>query len=239
MAPEVDGGPDQSEDQPKTKSMSAIMGEGESFPDADETFGLDGSKKRSKLLSHSTVLVFLLVGIAIAVIYVMRLSQGEIESAPGSKEAADRIDAWIKSATGPGTASAGTPDIDSLFGNVDEILTKFSSDQTGNQVPIEYLQRNPFVLANAPSSGGEPVALPGPAVDHEANRRQERLEELQGELANLELQTVIIGRMPVAVINNDLIREGHKIGAFRIQKIQQRSVVLTAEGEVFSLELEQ
>ena len=225
-------------------SPSAVIGP-EEIPEADE-FELKAPKNSSKLLNQGTLLVLLLVSVTVTVIWVMRLSQGEIRSAPGSKEAEAKVDDALTKLRLPkvGALVADDPlspyNIDNLFQDSEHLITMFSADQTMRQVPIEFIQRNPFMLPEANADGiGTFSAVNTTGNDKKERRRQQRREKLSRELAGLELQTVMMGRVPMAVISNDLVRVGHVMGSFTIKKIRPRSLDLEVDGQAFVLTMEQ
>ena len=69
-------------------------------------------------------------------------------------------------------------------------------------------------------------------------QRFKRLQELQGELKTYELQTIMIGRRNVAVIDNNFFQRGGQLGSFVIESIHKLAVHLSAEGQNFELRLE-
>ena len=223
------------------KTMPLMSG-GASLPEVDE-FESEPIKNSRSILNQSTLLILLMLGVAAILIYTMRLSQGEIRSAESTIEAEAKIDQALARLTKSRALPQDDPlrhgNLDELFRDTDLIISMFSSDLTSHQVPIEYLQRNPFILTLAltdPTADMQPVALQN---DGKRKKLQQRMEELNKELAGLKLQTVILGNVNVAVINDDLFQETHTVGSFTVTKISKMSVQLEADDKTFTLTMGQ
>ena len=224
-------------EEPRTKPLSQLTGGGDGFPGVEQ-FEMEPSRRGLPVPSQGALLIILLLAVTAGVIYAMRATQSEIKSDSESQEAEAKIDQALIKLTG-GTNSGGDPtlnqDIDSLFADSDRIVTMFSTDMTRQQVPIEFLQRKPFVQAMSKKS--QDTSQPTAAAIAEADQKQQQREQLERQLAALTLQTVIMGRVNVAVIDNDLVQQNHKISGFIVKKINKMSVELEAGGEIFILNM--
>ena len=85
----------------------------------------------------------------------------------------------------------------------------------------------------------EDMVAPGEAHRlAELRRREERTRQLRGEVDRLQLQTVMIGRTPMALIGDEIVRVGDRIGSFTVTAIRPGAVELSAEGNMYTLMME-
>jgi hypothetical protein len=175
-----------------------------------------------------TLLVGLVFVIAAGSLYLMRKTQTELFAGEAAAELESKIDEALA-----GNLIAAKDDAQ----NTDEIVSMFSTDPARQQVPLQYVQRNPFILPTPPptEAPAEPAA---PSPTDEAQRRAQRVAELKMEIARLKLQTVMQGRFPMAIINGEIVKVGQKLGSFRIDKITERSVELSAGEYQVTLHME-
>ena len=225
----------------KTMPLTSVTGTAE-IPEVDE-FESDPVRSGKSLLNQGTLLIALLLGVAAAIIYGMRVSQGEIHSAASTVEAEAKIDQALarlsKSQALPDDDPLKSGNINKLFRDTDLIISMFSSDLTSQQVPIESLQCNPFILTRAKSEPAIDTQPVSPYRNQRHKKAQQRMQELNKELAGLQLQTVIIGNVNVAVINDDLYQTNHTVGSFKVTKISKMAVDFEADGRAFSLTMSQ
>jgi hypothetical protein len=74
----------------------------------------------------------------------------------------------------------------------------------------------------------------------EAEREQAKLRKaMTDEYQTLRLQSVAGGRMPIAMVNNNMYREGDKLGSFVIRRIrtEELAVELLAHDLLFVLRM--
>jgi len=106
------------------------------------------------------------------------------------------------------------------------------------QVPPELVQMNPFEWKE--DSATEQVVDNSAATEAERKRReaQARETQLKSALAQLKLNSVMGGRVPMAQISGQLVRVGDVVGqAFMVTKIEGRTVALVIDGREFVLAL--
>jgi hypothetical protein len=116
------------------------------------------------------------------------------------------------------------------FQETKKVVDAFYNYASRHQVPVEDLKANPFVFDQSKKGAGAAKAAD---TSKETARRQ---AELQGELGKLTLQSVMMGaRGGTAIVNNNFVAEGHKLGSFTVTKIQPGQVQLTCEGAMFLL----
>jgi len=114
----------------------------------------------------------------------------------------------------------------------------FATDPTNQQVPLEYVKKDPFEVA---------IRRPTPEVDHGANDRlaarraaeakERQRKKITEQAERLELQTIMKGRVPVAIIDGEVLRVGQNIGDFTVTQIKDLNVTLEAEGYEFILSI--
>jgi biotin carboxyl carrier protein len=121
------------------------------------------------------------------------------------------------------------------------ILNDLERGVTATTPQAEDIHKNPFKLvAGAPPV--EPVA--GPDPDADARRAAEARKTHEGEvasaLAGVVLNSVMGGSEPLARVNGDIVRVGDTVATFfTVAGIQGRSILLTAEGQIYIVEMSQ
>lgn len=203
----------------------------EGLPDASEA-DLQPPRPTFRFMNRGTLLILGLAALGLATIWGMRLGRGEVSS----KLADSQIEARIEQALAKLTKPAGLADddpllrknIQDLLSDTDSIVKMLANDPSKNQVPIEFVKKNPFQM------GAETVA------DGGAQRQGDSAKKLNAEFAKLKLQSVVTGRMPLAMINDQMCRVGDRIGSFTVTAIRQNelAVDLAAAGTTFSLTME-
>ncbi len=110
------------------------------------------------------------------------------------------------------------------------------------QIPPEHAGSNPFFLGiqrEDPNAGRQ-----ADAAERERQRRQEqarraaeaRLAQIQGALERLRLGTIVTGRVPVATINDEIVRVGDVVDEmFTVVEIQPSAVTLEADGVRYTI----
>jgi hypothetical protein len=102
------------------------------------------------------------------------------------------------------------------------------------------VDKNPFKLMGA--EAGDATVDAGPVVDDAAEKAKrlaaEREKALETELIELKLGSIMMGRVPLARINDELVRVGDMAGEnFKIVAIEPQTVTLVADGKKFTLTL--
>lgn len=225
---------DENQNKPKEPQSMSLMGgiaRPEGLPDADDFEFIDEKKGGSKLLSHGTLVILLVFSIAAGTLYLMRMSNGSIVSEVNA-EVEGRVDTWLAKIANPQSMSSTDPlkkeNLDELLGTTDEVVATFNFDMQKQQVPIEFVQKNPFEMP----AGAQDAA---PQVDNTERDRQLMIQKLDREFKALKLQSIMLGQRKIAVINGELKQIGQSIGSFRIDDIDGHRVVLSAAGEKFIL----
>ncbi|MGH7243255.1 MAG: hypothetical protein ACREJD_07550 [Phycisphaerales bacterium] len=108
-----------------------------------------------------------------------------------------------------------------------------------NQQSTEGVRLNPFKLMGA--EAGDAKSDPTPrddSADIAKRKADERARKLSEDFATLKLGSIMKGRVPLARINEELVRVGDQVGEnFKVTSIQPTSVTVEADGKKFTLEL--
>ena len=211
---------------------------GPDLPDADSWGAEAPMGSASKLLGQSTLLIIVIAVVAAASLYIMRLSQGSIGSSAATQEAERKIELLLTKLS-TGNLEDDSPlhrdQLENLLQDTNAVVEMFSADLTSQQVPVEFVKKNPFSLVIERKETGDST------TDLAAIRAREReLKALNREFEGLKLQSVMDGaRVPVAVINNEFYKPGDTVGSFEVYAISKKlqAVKLTAAGQEFMLSM--
>jgi hypothetical protein len=110
--------------------------------------------------------------------------------------------------------------------------------------PRRAVERNLFAVRTefyARAGNGESESSEDPAKSDGEGADQNRekqilMENLQTQAGKLKLQTTMMGRVPTALVNGELVKEGDTISGFKVVKIEPRR--MTIEQEKVTLEIE-
>jgi len=218
---------------PQTMSLLGGVARPEGMPEGDElTTGPGGGG----LLNQGTILIGIVTLIAAGSLYAMRLSQGDLSQDTATKQVEAKIEQALAKLTQPGAMAASDPlsqqNIEALFQDTDSIINMFSTDFTEHQVPAQLIKKNPFAIAST-RRADEP-----PPPDKAEQERLRKLRALATELKGFELQSVMRGAVPVAVISGEFYRRGDRMGSFVVEQIEPLKVSVVAEGQRFELKID-
>lgn len=225
-------GPAETHDE-EPKTLSLLSGVGAGASPATEAELLESSGGGGKKVGQGAVVLGVVAVVAAGSLYLMRAAQGSINTAgPAAAEAKiEEVLAKVSKRENLAPESAlRTENVEKLFQDTDAVVAMFATNVTEKQVPLQYIKKNPFQIADAPATKHE-----GPAQDVGAFAKTQRLKALQAELGKYKLYSVMSGPRSVAVINGDFYQERQKLGGFVITKIEPLCVTLAAEGQTFQL----
>ncbi|MCC6659915.1 MAG: hypothetical protein IT437_03415 [Phycisphaerales bacterium] len=121
------------------------------------------------------------------------------------------------------------------------VLADLARSHTSVEPLVEHLPKNPFSLdLDAPASTA-PIVSADPNADARrlALQRQVREKEILSQLAGLQLNSVMEGRVPLARIGTRMYRVGDKVGEnFTLSAVHGRTVDLEADGKLYALSIE-
>jgi len=172
--------------------------------------------RRTRRLSMQTLVVAVVIAASAAALYLMR-KQG-IQAGMRLKTNPTMANE-IEKVTGPATSS----------GAEQRILADLVRASMSASDDFAHLEKNPFVL-------DAPVAEKlGPAVP-DANA--ERQAQIRDRFANIRLNGVMEGPVPLARVNDRLVKVGDIVeDFFLVAQIHDRSVDLIADGRTYSLNM--
>ena len=231
--------PGQADESNKTMSLMGGIVRPEGLPDAQDFAHVDSAKGGKKVLSQGTMLIILVAAIAAGTLYLMRVSNRETGTNAKTKTVEAKIDKALAKLSTPKSMGANDPlqpnNIKKLFEDTDDIIAMFSADLTQRQVPVNFIKKNPFVLPVFQSVRPE-AESPDAAASKKA--AEERVRMLRQELKRYELQSIMQGSRPVAVISGELVQPGHTLGSFKVIAIHDRTVEVQNGGTTFTLTME-
>lgn len=215
-------------DEPQSLSLLGGVAGGDGGTDAAD-LDLNSLSAGGKVLNNGTMLLLMIFVVAAGTIYAMRVTQGDITVGAAAKSIEAKVEQALAKLTKPEALDPNDPllkeNLVTLFKDTDEIVSTFSTDPSRHQVPINYVQKNPFYLPTRPK-----VVAPKPVSANKAEEdRLEALKNLENEFKGLQLQTVMQGRVPVAIINGELVQPGQMIGSFKVKSIKASELLVELE----------
>ncbi|QQE12005.1 hypothetical protein JD969_00580 [Planctomycetota bacterium] len=223
------------DDQQSMETSMSIMGSGESEPAiADDSLMLDDPKE-NKLASSGAIIFIIVIIIAAGALYGMHLMNNNLSMADSTQAIEAKIETYLTKLNNPKLMDKNDPlrreNMDLLFNDTPEIVGVLQANVSGQQIPIEYVKKDPFAMAVSK----RPVQNIN--LRFEQQKRLKRIDQLSGEMKRLNLQSVMGGRVPVAIVDGEFYRKGDQIGNFTIVKInnKKQTVELLAEGQTFVL----
>lgn len=227
---------DSDQNEPSSLSLMGGIANGDNFDAAD--LDITSMDSGGGFLSKGTLLILLIAMIGAGSLYAMRASQTDMTADEKMRKIEADVENKLIEIKGNSDFAANLSTNNSV---TDEILGHLSNNATEKQVPVEFTKKNPFVR---PAKKVEiKVVDKGPTVDESAVAKQREhekvLRNLNKELAGLTLKSVLPnGSRSVAVIGNKVVQVGNTVGSFKVTKIANVTVTLTASGQTFSLSLE-
>ena len=214
---------DAEQEQAGTMSLMSGVAQSQGVSDAD-VLGIDDDSERSKL-PQSTLLILAVVVIAGGALMLMRMSHGDLQSERLTADVRAKIDQAVAKFSNQHAMSPNDPmrpeNIDELFRDTESVVAMFATDFTENQVPVQYVKKNPFVLDRPKSEKKEKTD------DGELERRyQQWLTERRREIQKLHLEAVMGGATPVAIVDGESVTVGQKLGSFKVAAIEGQTMRL-------------
>jgi hypothetical protein len=127
------------------------------------------------------------------------------------------------------------------MGSDEHDLLEDLRNKTVEQVPLNQVQKNPFqLLSDAHTVTDFPIAIAGESAEEAGRRREaeERQRLIVRTYTNLDLNSVLLGSVPVARISGKTVRVGDWVeGLFRVREISARAVNLEVDGKLYTLSL--
>lgn len=191
-------------------------------------------------LGRTTLLLLVVVIVAGGTLLIMRQTQSEFAVSDAAKAIEDKVElAMSRLAGAPDAeqvAASLLPDAESR--NVNQVVAMFEGDPAQSQVPLPFLQKNPFVEKEEklpPPVKAAPKTAARPVRDNKAAR----IADLRKQLEAMNVQTIIQGKNPMAIINGEIVKTGHDLGPFTVTGIDGRDVRLVSGDLKFILRMQQ
>ena len=212
---------------------------GDDFGGDDGFDPLAGAEAKSKI-NTGAVLIALVVAIAAGGLFVMRTLAKMNNIATADSTTEEKINAFLNVLTGNG---ANQGDNNSVLVDGDEsALHVLRETYTDRQVPLDNVQRNPFVIdetrAVAPTPGNPQGAAPS------AEQRRTAMEQrFRAAGKHLKVDSTLLGSTPLANINGEIYRVGDVLYnemedvSLKIVKIESKQVHLVGIDAALGLEV--
>lgn len=187
---------------------------------------LPGQTNRSKVNKATLAMIGLFVAGA-AVVGILSMRSGPAPATANDQAAEEQVNSFIARTEGQNEQLKD-------FKDTKEVVDRFYNYASSHQVPVDDLKANPFVFGDPKKPRGGTVPSPKPNDDMRLAASQRR--KLHSEFDKLNLQSIMMSpRGGTAIINNNFVAEGHKVGSFTVTKVHAHSVELSAHGVVFTL----
>lgn len=226
-------------DAPSSLALGAQgMGRPEELPQADD---LDFESGRPGLhsINQGTLLIILVALMAAGALYAMRATHSDLTGGTANRAVEAKIEQALAKLTRPDVLPKDDPlltrNLARLFADTDAIIDIFAVDAAEQQVPMANLKKNPFRMHSQSVDANDPDAELRQAERERAKLKKQLTDEYQA----LRLQSVSGGRMPIAMVNNNMYREGNKLGSFTVRRIrtEEMAVELLAHDMLFVLRM--
>jgi hypothetical protein len=213
-----------SDDLSMTGDKSTPLGVGDLGDDLTSLDPLAGAGQRRKFNGGSLVLVGVIVMAFGGLVFMRSLSK--VNASDGKNSMEDKVKKFLDGRVKPAP------------GGDQSIVFEIGGSYTERQVPLEGVQRNPFIIP------GEDVVLKpdsGPIDRNSAKRLADRKMQFQKAYDKLALKSIIMSANPMASVSNKIVRRGDEITmdpenvTFRITQITADSVSVAAEDAEFGL----
>ena len=219
---------DEGFDQPQSMSLMGGIAGGGAMPGV-EAFGDDHAGEKKRVSQQSFMIGAIVTVVAFGVLVGMRVTTSGADAAAISAETQQFIDDYQNRIANLDRMDPDDPlnpaNIKSLFKSNASIVAAIQDDPTVKQVPLDKVQMNPFTPVHVEKE--EAVVE---VVDNSEALRETRLHQLYGELAQVQVQSLVGGSRARAFIGGELYKIGDTLGSFTIISIDNRKVVFMVPG---------
>ena len=180
-----------------------------------------------KFKAGSMVLVIVII-MACAGIWFMKSLSKVSAVTGGNSDIEASIEKFISGMKGS-SAKDGSSNSSSALNSTDaSVLAVLSGSYVEKQIPLDGVQRNPFILFNE-------TAPVGPVASDDSGMAARRRGEIEKAATQLQLKSVLMGSQPLANIGGKIVRQGEEIVlqpdniTFRVTEITKESVTVVGE----------
>lgn len=208
-----------------------------------ETLPADVEPQLQTSLLGRTSLLLLIVAVVIgSTLTAMRGTQGDMIGSEAAKAVEEKVEQALARLAGADVADEVAADLlPPAPDNTKQIVAMFEGDPSQGQVPLAFLKKNPFVTqSTAPPPPPAPKAsATAPTQVSTIDRRTQRIATLKREVMAMQVQTIIQGSSPMAIINGQIVKPGQRLGSFTVGSIDSREVRLVAGDVQIAIRMEQ
>ncbi len=208
----------------------------DSLNESAELLGLNGGgEAKASRVPTGLILMAVVLAVAAGALYAMRLGgTSRIKQDAGAISAENKIKQALATLVGQSTESEDRVPAEQRLPDTGAVIARFANDPTDKQVRVDQLKKNPFTMRR-PEFKENDAAIQ--QVSQQQYQRDQQMRKLRQEAESYVLQTVMNGRTPMAVVSGKVVREGDRLGNFRVAAIETLSVMLTAQGNTYKLTL--
>jgi hypothetical protein len=181
----------------------------------------------SRKLKAGSFVLILVVIMACGGLWFMKTLSKVSASSGANRDIEASIEKFLSGMKGNDTTKAGGNSNALNSGDVN-VLAVLSGSYTEKQIPLDGVQRDPFILF------GDDVPV-GSTVGDDSSSVARRRGEIERAATQLELKSVLMGTQPLANIGGKIVRRGEEIVlqpdniAFRVVEITKESVTVLGE----------
>jgi len=218
-------------EEPTSMSLLGGIARPDDMPATDPLGIGEGAKSKLSKLPQSSLLIAGILVIAGVAIFLMRSTQGDLTEETIAADVRAKIDQAVAKFSNQDAMSVDDPlqpdNIDQLFEDTEAVVAMFATDYTQQQVPVEYVKKNPFILGSPDDKDDD-----GKSDDKKIERQyQNWLTALKSEVKQLRLEAVMGGSSPVAFVNGSPVKVGDKLGSFTVSELEAQAIKLSATFE--------
>lgn len=220
------------------EEKSMPLGVGDMSPDDSSMDPLAGTTGESRRIRSGSMLIVVVVVIACGGLWFMR-TLSHVSGATGAKSDVEKsIESFLGARDTKGNAKV-------VSGTDPSVLAVLSASYIDKHVPLESVQRNPFILPgeNDTAINTTPIAGEDPAQAI-ARARGARQKEIDAAAAKLMVKSIIMSAQPLANLSGMIVRVGDEIApegsdiTFRVQSITNDTVMLATDDIALGMHVE-
>ena len=208
--------------------MTRPLGVGSFGTDAGA--GVEESSGGSLKLRSSSLLLAVVIVLAIVGLFSMRTLAKVTAVVSGNQEMEQVIEEFLNSSAGRSVLQLTNTGSDAVAKS-NRVLQVLNESYTEQQVPLEEVQKDPFLLFDPAPVG--PKGDQGPLQPNQLElARAERRQQLSTIASRLSLKSVMLGDVPLANINGQIVRQGEII---TVMPERQEFEVLSIDADLVRL----
>jgi hypothetical protein len=200
-----------------------------------DELGIDplANVSEQRRFNTGSIILVAVVGVALTGLWFMRTISQVSGNSGTDTDAQIAIEKFIKGMKGG--ASGDPKNASALVKSDPNVLSVLSSSYTERQVPLENVQRDPFILPGDATTETFPTNSGQDEAVQLSKKRKERTTAFEQAAERLVLKSVIMSSTPLANLNGKIVRVGDELVSefdnttFRVTAITNESVSVVAE----------